>query len=84
MIPAEAVEAALVAFANAPYDPPPTTEAQMKRANRERMMLALEAAAPHLLNQSAHKPKHQCEPWQIQVNQSGTFRYCAACGEPQK
>ena len=39
----------MIAFAEAPYDPPPITEAQMKLANREQMRLALEAAAPHML-----------------------------------
>ena len=47
MIPGAAVEAAMLAFAEAPYEPPTSPE-QVNLNNRAQMTLALEAAAPHM------------------------------------
>lgn len=50
-VPDAAVEAAMIAFAQAPVAPydPPTNAAEANLNNRAQMTLALEAAAPHIL-----------------------------------
>ena len=88
MIPDGAVEAAAKALWELDIEPGQKQYEDCregtKRNLRREATAMLEAAAPYMLAEAAPElPKHQCEPWQIQVNGSGTFRYCAACGEPQ-